>query len=504
MKRHLFNISTLSVLSLLLLGLTATSCSDNDYMESDKGSDQLTLTVDQSTSVLDENTYSSDAVTLNWTTGHNFGSGHRINYRLELAPSGTNFADAYVAVDQEQQTYSWSINQENLNNLILERFGGTVGETMEVEARISAIVSGYDETQTSTVSFSATPYQAVSRTLYLIGDATPNGWSADNATEMERTDNGKFTWQGTLTTGHFKFITTLGNFVPSYNKGATEESLVLRNTFDEPDEQWEITENHDYKITVDLLAMTISIVKTDGITPAYDQLFFVGSMTGWGFVEMTVDALDPFLFRYGRYFSSEDGGEFKFGTADGSWENMYKATQSNAPYTDTSMEFVTGYDPDNKWYLNDNETGKAYKLCVDIRKGSERMIMSEFTPYDMIWLVGDATPNGWDLDNATAMDPTDSPYIFTWTGRLNAGELKFSCDKQSDWGGAWFLAYKSGSEPTGEVEHMLFVDKSSETFKSQYLTVNVGDVDQKWNITSSGTYTITLNQLEETVSIVKN
>jgi hypothetical protein len=58
--------------------------------------------------------------------------------------------------------------------------------------------------------------------------------------------------------------------------------------------------------------------------------------------------------------------------------------------------------------------------------------------------------------------------------------------------------------PTGEVEQMLFIDKSDDGFKAQYLDVNVGDSDQKWQIQSAGTYTITLNQLEETITIVKN
>jgi hypothetical protein len=51
---------------------------------------------------------------------------------------------------------------------------------------------------------------------------------------------------------------------------------------------------------------------------------------------------------------------------------------------------------------------------------------------------------------------------------------------------------------------MLFIDKSDAGFKAQYLDVNVGDIDQKWQIQSAGTYTITLNQLEETITIVKN
>ena len=58
--------------------------------------------------------------------------------------------------------------------------------------------------------------------------------------------------------------------------------------------------------------------------------------------------------------------------------------------------------------------------------------------------------------------------------------------------------------PTCEVEQRLFIYKSNADFKAQYLEINVGDIDQKWQIQSAGTYTITLNQLEETVSIVKN
>ena len=58
-------------------------------------------------------------------------------------------------------------------------------------------------------------------------------------------------------------------------------------------------------------------------------------------------------------------------------------------------------------------------------------------------------------------------------------------------------------QPAGETEPMLFLDKSDEAFKAQYLDVMVGGIDQKWKITTAGSYLITLNQLEETISIVK-
>lgn len=492
-----------SVLAVMVAALFITACSDQDYEQLDKGSDQLTLSIDQSMSALNETNHASDAVTLNWTTGNNYGTGNRISYRLELAKAGTDFANPYTCVDEQTQVYTWSANVENLNNIILDKIGGTVGEPVDIEARVTAIVSGSEQTQTSTATFTATPYKPVTSTLYIIGSAAPNGWSADNASEMKRENNGLFTWEGKLSSGELKFITTQGQFLPSYNRGDNGEP-VLRTSDDQPDNKWTIDETHDYKVTVDLLGSTVTFQKTEGIKPLFSQLFFTGDATGWNFEPMTQDAVDPFLFRIGRYFGQGEGGEFKFGTTIGSWENMYKATQANAPYTDQTMAFVSGYNPDNKWYLQDNETGKAYKICVDIRSGKERMMMREFTPYEMIYLVGDATPNGWDLGNATPMTATESPYVFTWTGQLNAGELKFSCDRQSDWNGAWFMAASADAEPKGTKEHALFVNKSDEAFKKQYLTVNVGDLDNKWKITASGTYTITLDQLNETVTITKN
>jgi hypothetical protein len=387
---------------------------------------------------------------------------------------------------------------------LLNQLGIRAGQQTTVNARLTAIVEGMDERQTATASFSATPYAPVTTTLYLVGDATPNGWSADNATEMKRTDNGIFTWQGNLKAGELKFLTTPGQWLPSYNNDGNG-GLVLRTSDEEPDVKFIITEDHFYQVKVNLLNSEVTMTQMEGEVPAYDNLYFVGDATGWGFVKMNKDPLDAFLFRYAHHFTAAEKGEFKFGTSEGSWENMYKATSAGAPYTQTTMELIAGYDPDNKWYLQESETDKAYKICVDIRTGKERMMMHEFKPYEMIYLVGDATPAGWDIGGATPMKATDSPYIFTWTGSLTTGEVKFTCDRQSDWNGAWFMNSKGNDvAPTGEVEQMLFIDKSNADFKAQYLEINVGDIDQKWQIQSAGTYTITLNQLEETVSIVKN
>ncbi len=42
-------------------------------------------------------------------------------------------------------------------------------------------------------------------------------------------------------------------------------------------------------------------------------------------------------------------------------------------------------------------------------------------------------------------------YKFTWTGHLNAKEIKFSCDRKTDWNGAFFLATSGGANPVEEL-----------------------------------------------------
>jgi hypothetical protein len=298
-------------------------------------------------------------------------------------------------------------------------------------------------------------------------------------------------------------MTTRADWVPSYNKAPEEGKLLYRATYDDPDETFSVAETGNYQVDVNLFDLTVSVKPSASESPLFDSMYLIGNMTSWSFEPLTVDPVDPFLFRMGRFF--DKGGDFKFATTNGSWENNFKAPYANAPYTESSTVFVSGFEPDNKWNLQDSEINKAYKICFDTRNGRERMLMAEFVPYEMIYLIGSASPAGWTLSNASPMKAGSDAYTFTWEGHLNEGELKFTCDKKSDWMGAWFMATEAGKTPTGETEKILFVDKSSDWCKAQYLDVNVGDggFDQKWQISEAGTYVITLDQLKETVSIVK-
>lgn len=488
-KKNIYN------LLLVLLGFIGfISCSD-DEKELDKGHDVLSLQVNKEHVVLNQRLPSADAITFNWTTGSNQGSGTAISYIFQMDIKGNDFAQG-IYEEMGKRVYTRVYTHESFNNALLEDLLLEPGQTVELEARIIARVADekVSEQISQTVSFTVTSYIPVSPTLYLIGDATPGGWSADNATRMNTVSGqaGSFIWTGTLTPGVFKFITTLGSFMPSYNKDGDNMALIYRDNDEQPDEKFSVTVPGKYQVQVNIIDLTISMEPVDG--PKYQELFFVGSFNGWGFTPMRQDPVNPFVFRFNSVFEWNGGGDFKFGTINGAFENMIHPSVANAPFT--HQEVLMSDEGDYKWQLSQSQCGKPYKIALDVTEGEEKMIMTEFTPYPTIWMIGSATPNGWNMDDATPFTlSSEDPYLFTWTGNLSLGEMKITCDKQSDWNGAWFMPAMGDSEPSDEAEYATFVDKNLLENK---------DVDRKWKIPSAGSYTITLNQLTEEISFRKN
>lgn len=459
------------------------SCKKND-IELNKGNTALEVSISNNQVILDRNNPQTTALSIDWTSGSNFGTNSAINYTLQIDKKGNNFSDG-ITLDMGRNIYQKVYKNEELNNLLISEFGIGENEEIVLECRVKAVTASDLPEQVSPLqTISITTHSPITNTLYLIGDATPNGWDANNSTELQAISNTPkgFTWSGRLTAGKLKFITTLGDFAPSYNKGTSNNSLYFRSSDADPyDEQFEITEGGSYKITVNLITLAISIEKSAG--PEFEKLWIVGNPTGWSFREMRVDPLDPFIFHFNGDLSA--GGEIKFGTVEGDFSATFlrpKVDQTTEG-SDLEVEKWAG-DPDFKW----NITGGVYKISLDTREMKANIL--PFTPYTAIYMVGDATQKDWDIGNATPMTAGGNPYEFTWTGILKPGDFKFTLDKQTDWDGAWFTASRADMEPSGSPQQMIFSKKGS-------------GLDYKWKIKEGGTYTVTLNQLDETVVIIK-
>ena len=486
---------------LALLIPVLTGCRE-DLKELNKETKPLALTADKDSLYLDQSEYNSDGITLDWTAGSNEGTNARIYYKLEVCKAGEGYDQAITILDSVTAVYQYVWKVDEINTLVVSDLHSPIGQPIALSARITASGQGF-ATQQAECTFVVVPYKPITHTLFIIGNATPGGWTLADATPLEMREIGYFKTTLKLGKGFFKFITTQTGMLPGYMPGETEEDIALRDNAAQQDKMWSITEPHLYEVTVNLVTMKLSLKQVSAVRPEYEDLYLIGHETNWNFWRMQVDPIDPFLFRIGHYWTL--GEDFKFGTASGSWENNYKAASENASITQEAMAFIKGFDPDPKWYMTSDQINKMYKICVDIHTSEERMMMREYTPYTEMYIVGDATPGGWSLDDATPMTRVDDS-LFTWTGLLSVGSFKFSCDRKSDFNGAWFMAMNDGAEPAGVAEPMLFIDKTADSFtRYQYAKsegVVVDDIDRKWTINLPCTYTITLDQLHETITII--
>jgi len=475
-----------AILGMFVLVTLFTACKKSQPLAPQESTKDRTPALESSADNLDlsQANFNETAVEFSWSPGSNHGTNSAIDYTLQFDMKGNDFKSP-VSVHLGRATYSRSYTVSDFNSLLKDQLNVDPGSMGNLDVRIKSATadSSFAPDTSNTVELTATPYKPVSKTLYLIGDAAPNGWDANNATALDPDPDTPyiFTYEGNLAAGDFKFITTLGQFTPSYNMGQDSTKLVHRTDESQPDDKFTITNPGPYKITVNLVDLTISIKKMAG--PAYSQLWVIGSATpnGWSLdnaAEMRQDPGDPFIFDYNEVLAQ---GEFKIATALDFNAPFYRPTTNYPDLSSTDVQLSAG-DPDNKWYISDPG---PYKITLNLRDMT--ISIKKFTPYSQLWIVGDATPNGWNIDNPTQMqqDPNNQ-YLFTYNGQLSAGEFKFPT-ATGDWGTDFFMP---------AVNHQ-WLDSTFVRF------VPGGSPDNKWQIDQAGTYSIKLNQLYETIEIKK-
>jgi len=486
-------IKRLFIFGFLLLCAFLFSCRKTENFTPFDHNGPLAVTPSASTLQLNETDKNNTALTLNWTTGSNHGSDAAINYVLELDKAGNNFSHS-LKNNLGQGLYAVSYTTGSLNSLLSTYWSAEAGTAFILEARIYTI-PGDESVKGDTsgpVTITITPYKPVSATLYIIGDATAKGWDAATADSLtpDPAIPGLFHYTGTLTPGQLKFIVSRDSLLPSYNKGADNAHLFYRTADSDPDNDFTIDSTNVYSIDVNLIALSIQVEKLSA--PLYSELWIVGDGTpnGWNIDapnQMKVDAFNPYVFHYNEVLNV---GEFKMPTTTGNWgADFYRPLTNHPPITDTTAALVLGSSnpPDNKWQIS---TAGPYKISLNISSNS--IHISPFTPYSALWLVGDATPTGWNIDNPTPLTPVPgNPYQFTYNGPLTVGEFKIPV-KTGDFGCDYFRPVMN--HPDISDTNAPFVAHASGSADND---------DYKWYVSVAGNYAITFDQLHETISIIK-
>jgi hypothetical protein len=485
---------TLAGMLLLLVVAIFTSCKKEQV--AGQVSTKPNLTASAASVVLNRANAANAALNLNWTAASVKGMNGSVTYFLQWDRKGNNFANASnIKIGRDSLKVNYT--QVALNNLFATL---PVETATEVELRIVSATSdgSVSPFYSNVVGLTVTTYSQTIPSpysqLWMVGDATPKGWDIGNATPMvqDGTDPYVFSYTGPLVAGEFKIATVKdfgGAFYrPLSNHPALTETAV-QVTSGDPDNKWLITAATagNYKVTLNLHSNTISIVSSDAPKAPFGKLWLLGDATpgGWSLdnaTPMSVDGGDSFIFTWTGPLVA---GDFKIATALNFSAPFYRP-KTNAPDLSASDVQLNAGDPDNKWHISQAST---YKITLNLRTNSISIVNTVVTtpPYTQLWIVGDATPNGWDIVNATPLVKSAAdPFIFTYIGALVAGEFKIATIK--DFGGKFY-------RPT----------ENHPALSATLIQLNSGDPDNKWQVGTSeaGNYKVTLNMRELSITIAK-
>ncbi|SET12566.1 SusE domain-containing protein [Hymenobacter actinosclerus] len=172
---------SLGWLALAGLTLTMTSCEKDETKVTLKMSTTPQLTASATTASLAPATANATAVTYTASAG-DYGFPAGVKYVLQLAPAGTNFANAQefpLGADLKKTFTGAELN--GVYNAIDCNI--STPKPTPLDVRLKATISeSVDPVYSNALAIQASPYQAQTApadTWAIIGSATPKGWDAD-------------------------------------------------------------------------------------------------------------------------------------------------------------------------------------------------------------------------------------------------------------------------------------------------------------------------------------
>lgn len=234
---------------------------------------------------------------------------------------------------------------------------------------------------------------------------------------------------------------------------------------------------------------------------AGDSLYMVGSATsgGWDLAlqsAMIQSDADTNIYVYSDTLKA---GEFKIKLypendfCGGTWLHPISQAQD---ISETSAAILMGCSEDNPDYKWEITEAGLYTVTANLLDTTLTITLDESfeISYDSLYLMGDATPGGWDFANQVAMT-ADSEHenVFVWSGKLTIGEMKIKTYADADWcAGEWIHPLSQGQD-------------LSETGFEILVGCAGSNPDYKWVIVEAdtGEYKITIDLESTTITFEK-
>lgn len=306
------------------------------------------------------------ALQIQWTAGTNHGTGSAISYTIVMSNEQTTM-DLEIGKSADR---ALTFTHNQLSDSLRKYFAYMEDEVwyqFDIYAKAKVLMTG-EEQVSDVVKVSIGRFPSLAMELFLVGDATPNGWTRERATPMiqNAVNPTIFSWKGLLRKGEFKILTSTYDWLPCYVRDENDASIMhYRKTEDDyPDFKWEITTTDNYTVDVDVKAMTISINSIGG--EIYNHVYMIGDATpgGWSWDNITeLEHPEPNIFTYEGFLNR---GEIKFPTelkSDWSGEMLYAPTADCNPAENGTYDAHKG-EPDNKWTIH---TAGDWSITINIK-----------------------------------------------------------------------------------------------------------------------------------------
>lgn len=227
--------------------------------------------------------------------------------------------------------------------------------------------------------------------------------------------------------------------------------------------------------------------------PVSNKLFIVGDATPNSWNISSATQLSPSTVQRGVFVYKGDLGlgNFKFTVSqDGCWCQDFYTKDANDP---TKIVYNEGGSGDDLQWIIDQELAddEQYKITVDLLNKTINIEVVAATlnipPFSNLWIVGDASESGWNVDSPAAFTQSNSnPFEFYYEGQLNPGNFKILAGTLGDFCGEWYRPLQD-----------------NQLLENGSVDQNSGcDVDNKWLVSDAtkGRYKIIVNTQNNTIT----
>lgn len=362
---------------------------------------------------------SNNVLTITWDNAFPDVDLSVTKYTVEVDSANGNFSRPF----KKAITGSLSLNilGKDLNAAALA-LGYNFYQTVPLKLRLVSSLAnnnGLIANDPKSITYTIYPVPAVklppSNKLYLIGSATPSGWSnpVPDSQSITRSTTDTFIWSGNITlakNGEYVLLPVNGSWDNKYAvPDNTIKDLYLGGRFG-----YNASGNIPgppqfgiYNLTVDFLHGNFKLTLVKALGPKVElptggDLWLLGDATNGGWT----NSADNITFKYGQKFSKiseilyelyvefKGGGGYKLIQEIGNWANSYHpldgATSGSGGFE------LKNADP----AFAGPTTAGIYKVTVNFQTGTYTVVASGPKvpkPTDgTLWAIGDATNGGWD------------------------------------------------------------------------------------------------------------